>query len=391
MKKYIGLFCAISVLMSCTNNPTEDVTDQLAEQIQGEDPNQHVFTAELNLPTTAFDYSSEDFPDHFMNMVNRIDNTPENNPVTDGGATLGRVLFYDNILSQNNTISCASCHIQANGFSDPNQLSTGFDGGLTGRNSMGLSNARFYDNGKFFWDERAATLEEQVLMPIQDQVEMGLTLDELVSKIQSAKYYEPLFVEAFGTNEITTDRISKAMAQFVRSMVSYESPYDTGLSAVNGDENSRFPNFTELENLGKDLFFSGRTQCSTCHETAVFSGDEARNNGLIAGFPDLGLGAVTGNARDNGKFKVNSLRNVELTAPYMHDGSLGTLRQVIEFYNNGIRDNPNLDNRLRVMGNRVRRMNLNGREIDALVAFLGTLTDESFINEEKFSNPFTNR
>ncbi len=391
MKKYLVVVGALFFMMSCSNDPVEEVTETVEEETQGEDPNEQNFTAQLNLPDVLFEYANVDLPNHFNGQVDRIDNTPNNNMITDAGATLGRVLFYDNILSANNTISCASCHVQANGFTDPDRFSTGFEGGLTGRNSMGLSNARFYDNGHFFWDERAATLEEQVLMPIQDDVEMGLTLNELVSKIQAADYYEPLFSDAFGSTEVNTERISNALAQFVRSMVSYQSRFDEGLAAVNGDEDDDFPNFSELENLGKDLFFSGRTQCSNCHETAVFSGDEARNNGLDAGFPDLGLGEVTGNANDNGKFKVNSLRNIELTAPYMHDGRFGTLREVLEFYSDGIQDNPNLDNRLRVQGNRVRRMNLNGTEINALIAFMNTLTDDVFVNDEKFSDPFEDR
>ncbi len=130
-------------------------------------------------------------------------------------------------------------------------------------------------------------------------------------------------------------------------MVSYESKFDEGLVAVNGDEEDDFPNFSELENLGKDLFFSGRTQCSNCHETAAFSGDQARNNGLDATLTDLGLGGVTGNNNDNGEFKVNFLRNISVTSPYMHDGRFQSLLQVIQFYNNGIQDSPNLDNRLR--------------------------------------------
>lgn len=390
MKKTTLYICTLCLVLSCSNDLVEETTQTVEESQEGNNSEQ-TFTAQLDLPEILFEYSNLDLPNHFMGQVDRIDNTPNDNMVTDAGATLGRVLFYDNILSANNTVSCASCHVQVNGFSDPDRLSTGFEGGLTGRNSMGLTNARFYDNGRFFWDERAATLEDQVLMPVQDDVEMGLTLGEMVSKIQSAEYYEPLFSDAFGSAEVTSEKVSQALAQFVRSMVSYQSRYDQGLAAVNGDEDDDFPNFTELENLGKDLFFSGRTQCSNCHETAVFSGDEARNNGLDAGFPDLGLGGVTGNARDNGKFKVNSLRNVELTAPYMHDGRFTTLREVVEFYNNRIQNNPNLDDRLRVQGNRVRRMNLNGTEINALVAFMNTLTDQSFVNDEKFSNPFIDR
>ena len=223
---------------------------------------------------------------------------------------------------------------------------------------------------------------------IPSAVEMGLTLDELLTKIQAEDFYEPLFTEAFGSSTVTTDRIADALAQFVRAMVSYQSKYDEGLALVGGNQNQNFPNFSQLENLGKDLFFSGRTQCSNCHATAVFSGDAARNNGLNAQNTDLGLGGVTGNPRDNGKFKVNSLRNIELTAPYMHDGRFETLQDVIGFYDRGIQNNPNLDQRLRTNNGNVRRMNLNPQERDALVAFLRTLTDETFINDVKFSNPF---
>lgn len=378
----------VALIFSCS--PNDEVTD-MDETVNTD------FSGILNLPSDYYNYANPDFPNHFVTgQVAGIDNTPNNNPVTDEGATLGRVLFYDKTLSGNNTVSCASCHIQERGFADESALSVGFEGGLTGRNSMGLANARYYDNGRFFWDERANTLEDQVLMPIQDQVEMGLTLTELVSKIQDQDYYQPLFTDAFGSSTITTDRISLALSQFVRSMVSYESPFDAGLIAANGDEDDDFENFTELENLGKDLFFSNRTQCSNCHETATFSGDQARNNGLDAVLTDLGVGGVTGNNNDQGEFKVNSLRNIAMTGPYMHDGRFATLLEVVQFYNNGIQDSPGLDNRLRDGGGRgnnngnVRRMNLNGQEIDALVAFLNTMTDESFLTDIKFSDPFVN-
>ena len=243
------------------------------------------------------------------NQLQNEDNTPNNNPITDAGATLGRVLFYDKKLSANNTISCASCHIQENGFSDPSILSIGFEGGFTGRNSMGLSNAKFYQNGRFFWDERADSLEEQVLMPIQDQVEMGLTLDELVAKVAAEEYYRILFTRAFGDEAVTTQRISFAMAQFIRAMVSYESKFDAGMAQVNNPQQN-FPNFTASENLGKNLFFSNRTRCNDCHDTNAMVGDQARNNGLDAMLTDLGVGGVTGNNNDRGEFKVGSLRNI---------------------------------------------------------------------------------
>lgn len=389
MKKAIFSMSMVALIFSCS--PNDEVTDDINDTVNTD------FSGILNLPSDFYNYANPDLPNHFVTgQVAGIDNTPNNNPVTDEGATLGRVLFYDKTLSGNNTVSCASCHIQERGFADESAFSVGFEGGLTGRNSMGLANARYYDNGRFFWDERANTLEDQVLMPIQDQVEMGLTLNELVSKIQDQDYYQPLFTDAFGSSDVTSDRISLALSQFVRSMVSYESRYDEGLAAVNGDEDDDFPNFTELENIGKDLFFSNRTQCSNCHETATFSGDQARNNGLDAVLTDLGVAGVTGNNNDQGEFKVNSLRNIALTGPYMHDGRFNTLREVVQFYNNGVQDSPGLDNRLRAGGGgrgnngNVRRLNLNGQEMDALVAFLNTLTDESFLTDEKFSNPFVN-
>jgi cytochrome c peroxidase len=350
------------------------------------------FSDVLTLPSTSFNYSAPNLPQHFLaNNVSNIDNTPNNNPVTDAGATLGRVLFYDSQLSANNTIACGSCHLQEDGFADTRRLSIGFLGGETGRNSMGLANARYYNNGRFFWDERARSLEEQVLLPIQDEVEMGLSLSELVNKLQTTDYYQPLFQDAFGSPEVNEDKISRALSQFVRSMVSYEAKFDIGAAQVNNIENNNFPNFTELENLGKQLFFSNRTQCSNCHETATFSGDQARNNGLDAMITDEGVGGANGNNQDRGRFKTNSLRNIALTTPYMHDGRFTTLREVVQFYNNGIQNSPMLDNRLRAQNGQPLRMNLNNQEIDALVSFLNTLTDAAFITNEKFSDPFVMR
>lgn len=345
----------------------------------------------LTIPSSAYNYSDIDVPDFFNLQPNTDqDNTPNNNVVTDWGATLGRVLFYDKVLSANNTTSCSSCHLQASGFSDPNRLSTGFEGGFTGRNSMGISNAKYYENGHFFWDERAETLEEQVLMPIQDETEMGLTLTELVDKVEEQPYYPVLFEQVYGDDNVTVERISLALAQFVRSVVSYQSKYDVGRAQVNNPEND-FPNYSAIENLGKDVFFSQRGDCARCHTSDLFVGDEARNNGLDAVLTDLGLGAVTGRANDNGKFKVGSLRNIELTAPYMHDGRFETLEEVIEHYNSGVQESATLDDRLRQQNSQnPRRLNLSTQEKEALVAFLKTLTDSELINDEKYSSPFTN-
>ncbi len=184
-----------------------------------------ILSGSLNIPESPFNYTNLQLPFYFTGPgVAPNDNTPVNtNPTTNDGATLGRVLFYDKNLSLNNTIACASCHKQENSFTDPNTFSTGFNNGKTTRSSMTIVNSRYYSNGKFFWDERAVTLEDQTLMPIQHPVEMGMTLDSLEKRLAEKDYYKVLFSKAFGDENITRDRVSKALAQFVRSMISYQS------------------------------------------------------------------------------------------------------------------------------------------------------------------------
>ena len=208
---------------------------------------------QVDLPDTPFNYTDIAIPTHLstnvlngplQNAATDNDNTPTTNLTTDDGATLGRVLFYDKNLSANQTVACASCHQQENGFSDSKVLSIGFDGGTTRRHSMGLTNAVWYDRGRFFWDERAATLEEQVLMPFQDPVEMGMTLEGVVSAVESQAFYPELFEKTFGSETVNVDRISKALSQFIRSMVSVSSKYDTGRQEVSRPTTS-FSNFTD--------------------------------------------------------------------------------------------------------------------------------------------------
>ncbi|MDC0674723.1 cytochrome-c peroxidase [Nannocystis radixulma] len=359
----------------------------------------------LDLPATPYDYASPELPAHFLSPpVRQLDNTPADNPITDHGATLGRVLFYDTALSRNGTVACATCHQQVHGFSDPTQFSEGFEGGLTGRNSMALAESRWYATGRFFWDERAATLEEQVLGPIQNEVEMGLTLTELVERVEERAYYRELFVAAFGDDAVTTDRIARALAQFVRAMASYRSRYDVGLAQA-GSIRAEFANFTAEENLGKQLFLQPRTSCVACHlggpppppppngdfaNQAIFLPLEPLNNGLDAGpvEDDNGVGDVSGDPADDGRFKSSSLRNIAVTGPYMHDGRFATLEEVIDHYDSGVQPHPNLDPRLRGPDQQPRRMNLTPAEKSALVAFLGTLTDEALLTDPKFSDPF---
>ena len=356
----------------------------------------------LNLPDQSFDYESLNLPNHFTTdlpgqplptSVNGIDNTPNDNPITNEGATLGRVLFYDKKLSANGTTACASCHKQDKGFSDDAILSIGFDGGFTGRHSMTLINSRYYQRGRFFWDERAATLEEQVLMPFQDPVEMGMTLEEVVSTVQEQSYYPELFESAFGTQDIDSDKIAKALSQFVRSIVSYSSKYDTG-RAISPAPGANFSNFTAEENLGKNLFFqtipNGGGACFGCHTTEAFvsANPGPQNNGLDLLTTDNGAGDVFNNPIFVGRFKTSTLRNIELTAPYMHDGRFATLEEVVEHYNSGIQSHPTLSPALTDNNGNPVRLNFTETEKAALVAFLKTLTDTSVNTEVKWSDPF---
>lgn len=346
------------------------------------------FTGGPTLPSEHFAYADNQvgLPTYYRNgPTAATDNTPADNTITNAGATLGRVLFYDVKLSANDSISCASCHQQEHGFSDPNQLSVGFEGGLTARHSMGLANARFYQRSRFFWDERAATLEEQVLLPIQDDIEMGMTLTELERKLADTPYYPVLFSEAFGDETITSDRISKALAQFVRSIVSFNTKFDT---AFTGGGNGNFEAvYTEQELQGLILFGQGDNRagralgCVRCHGTRGHVSDTVHNNGL-----DI---TVTGDdGAGDKRFKAPSLRNIALTAPYMHDGRFETLEEVVNFYDNSVQSHPNLDNRLAAPGGQARRLNMTNDEKMALIAFLHTLTDETMRADIKFSDPF---
>lgn len=349
--------------------------------------------AVLNLPASPFNYSNPVLPGYLNNPgVNGQINTPANNPITDNGATLGRVLFYDKNLSFNNTVSCASCHKQANAFADTGRLSIGFNGGLTGRNSMGLTDAKYYPSGSFFWDQRAATLEIQTLMPVQDHTEMGMTLAGLETKLRGLAYYPSLFTKAFGDANITSDRVSQALAQFVRSIISYQSKYDAGRGTLPAAPapapNTPFPNFTAQENRGKEIFLSGIGGCAACHGSETFTAPVEKNNGLDAVTVDRGFGAVANNTNKDATFKSTSLRNVALTAPFMHDGRFRTLEEVVEHYNSGVQNHPNLSPQLRLPNGNVRLMNVSVADRAALVAFLKTLTDQTMITDVKYSNPF---
>ena len=341
----------------------------------------------LDLPKTPYDYTPV-LPGYFQNQFIRIiDNTPPDNPVTNWGATLGRVLFYDKQLSLNHTVSCASCHKQQFGFADTARFSKGLHGGATARHSMGLANAAYYKGGGFFWDERAATLEQQTLMPIQDAVEMGMTLPVLIERLSQTKYYPALFKRSFGDEQITEERISKALAQFVRAIISYRSKFDSGRAMV-ASADQPFPNYTTEENRGKNIFFNHNpVNCAGCHNTETFSMDFPRNNGLGELSEDKGVFTHTQDPLDIGKFKAPSLKNISLRKHFMHDGSFTSLEEVIEHYSSGITMSPTLDAHLVSNGQAVQK-NLSNDEKKALLAFLRTLTDFELVKDEKFTSPF---
>ncbi|TNE79939.1 MAG: cytochrome-c peroxidase [Bacteroidetes bacterium] len=357
----------------------------------------------LNLPESPYDYSSLNLPTHLstnallgpgQNAAADNDNMPASNPITNEGATLGRVLFYDKKLSANGTVACASCHKQDKAFGDDLVLSDGFDGGKTRRHSMTLVNARFYDRGRFFWDERAATLEEQVLMPFQDEVEMGMTLEQIVATVKAQSYYPSLFQDAFGNAEINSDRIAKALAQFVRSISSVNSRYDEGRKLVD-NPGQDFPNFSTSENNGKRLFLlpppQGGGGCIGCHSTKAFINPDngPTNNGLdAASTTDLGVYEAIKNPVFIGSFKVPSLKSIALSAPYMHDGRFATLEEVIEHYNSGIQAHPNLGGALKDQNGNPIRLNWTAQQKTDVVNFLKTLTDETISTDVRFSSPF---
>ena len=360
------------------------------------------------LPTTPYRYDSEKLPSHLdAALVRSSDNTPADNLITDTGAALGRVLFYDRQLSKNDTIACASCHPQDNAFSDPRQFSIGFESGYTNRNAMSLVNLRYTvlhgARPGFFWDERAPTLEALVLIPIQDKVEMGMELAELESKLQRLPYYPPLFEAAFGSPQVTRDGIAKAVAQFIRAMISFDSRFDKAAATTGGDDYSAdFEGFTAEENLGKALFINGVTGvaengCAHCHMPPTFGMPKSFNTGLDLYYVDQGLGTRGLPPNDpftpsnDGKFKASSLRSVALTAPYMHDGRFKTLERVVAHYSDGVHPHANLELAFDEEPSDITATSgfrLTSTQKAAIVAFLKTLTDETLLTDPRFSDPF---
>lgn len=337
-----------------------------------------------------FNYSNQDTP-YYLSK----DNTPRNNTLTDAGATLGRVLFYDKNLSVNNTTACASCHLQEFAFGDTAIVSVGAYG-VTRRHSMRLVNARFSTEDKAFWDKRASSLEDQATKPIQDPVEMGFSgingapgFDDLIEKMNGIDYYPLLFKFVFGDSLITEERVQKALAQFVRSIQSFDSKFDEGRAQVSNSE-VPFPNFTAQENMGKDLFFThpprGGAGCARCHSGTEFTIiPSSQNNGVIAEANDTSAIDLTNTNPPSLRDLVN--KDGRPNGPFMHNGSLKTLMDVVNHYDHleEVPENTNLD--FRLSGN-IHNLNLTDVQKDALVAFLETLSGEEIYTAERWSNPF---
>jgi cytochrome c peroxidase len=304
---------------------------------------------------------------------------PADNPLTEEGIKLGRHLFYEELLSGDNTQSCGSCHRQEHAFSDTAKGSVGIHGDIGDRQAMPLFNIAWAD--EFFWDGRAATLEEQIFGPVVNPIEMDESWVNAVNELKQVPAYVQMFDQAFGVIDFDSTHVSKAIAQFIRTMVSSNSRFDKYL---------RFEDTLSIQELqGWDLFRDLQgADCFHCHahSSSQFTDFSLRNNGLDSIITDPGWGDITGFSYDIGKFKVPSLRNIEVSGPYMHDGRFQTLDEVINFYSEGIRStSPNIDPSIEFASQG--GVQLNPTEKAAVKAWLLSLTDWEFLTDPAFSDP----
>ncbi len=315
-------------------------------------------------------------------------NLPIDNDLTEEGVLLGRMLFYDPIMSGDSTLSCANCHRQNKGFSDPRKVSVGITGQLGGRNAMPLHNLMW--NHRFFWDGRANSIREQVLLPIQAHDEMNMNLFTLIQKLERTPRYQTQFKKAFNVTELTPIHISKALEQFLVTLISFNAPIDKLWGRTDT------LNVISVSALrGLNLFMRptqiGGADCFHCHSNIPFFGitsasGSMSNNGLDAVHTDKGFGNITGRFEDIGKFKIPSLRNVAVTAPYMHDSRFATLEEVLDFYSDNVQfSSPNLDINI---ASHNKQLNLNAQQKTDIIEFLKTLTDSTFLNDPRFKSPF---
>ncbi len=392
-KLSVGLCALLALALSACGGSGSSNTDSNVAAVDPY-PGVKAYTSlDLSAPVN---YTSPSLLAHYDATLLATRNSTPANAMTDKGATLGRVLFNDARLSFNNTKSCASCHVQAKGFVDQAQFSTGFAGGLTTAHAMRMGNVSFYQGNRMFWDKRAASLEVQATDPIQNAIEMGFDATHggfgaLISKMQTLPYYPELFKWVFGDENISEARVQNALAQFQRSMISANSKWDRAYAVIytnNGSVNSaqnfgrslagnnipEVDRFTASEDRGRALFIQGPNNggkgCAACHQPPTFTLDpNSRSNGL-----DLDETVI---------FKSPSLKNVALDGRFMHDGRFSSLEQVLTHYATGIKAGPALDNRLRVPG-----IPMTAQEQADIVAFLKTLTDDTLNTDTRFGSPF---
>ena len=391
-----------TVTITASDGNGGSVSDSFDVVVESAGPDQNgirdKFAGRIDL-NNLDNYAGQTFPTYITKL------NDGGNPISNAGATLGRVLFYDTALSIDDTISCSSCHTQSLGFSDPDVVSTGVEGGQTGRHSMRLINTQFANETNFFWDERASSHEDQESQPLQDANEHGFSgvggrpgFADLVTKLEALEYYEELFTFVYGDPAVTEERLELALAQFTKSIWSFDSKFDEGRAQVNAD-GANFPNYTADENAGKAIFLqapnAGGAGCDGCHTAPEF---DIR--------PGSGHNGVVGVANAPDEFDFTNTRSPSLrdlagpdgtpNGPFMHDGSLPTLMDVVNHYDNiqvptdaAARQTflNTIDNRL-TRGNNGQNLNLSQVQKDQLVAFLNTLSGSNIYTDTKFSDPF---
>ena len=390
--KFSSIFLLLSILIFLVSCQKEN------SSISFTDEEYNVVSKNLSIPIELYDYTPK-VTGHMNLVIPELEKKLERRESHDYKATLGRVIFYDKRLSKNNEISCASCHIHSRAFTDGEKTSPGFEGIRGHRNTLALATTvgfeTAYGGGEFFefgpgipfgWTETTATMDEQSRLAITSEIEMGMSIKELLDKLGDDPTYKILFQKAHGYDQIDEHGILSGLRSFINSISTVNTKFDTGLAMVEGNTSQDFPNFSESENRGKGLF---NVHCGSCHGMDhTFFTSPASNNGLEKIYKDKGKGGITGSIYDMGMFKVPFLRNIMLTAPYMHDGRFATIDEVIDHYSHGIVDHENLGFQLRDRNGGPTRFNFTASEKSALIDYLLTLTDESVITDTKFSDPF---
>lgn len=369
MKKIFSIL-TLGALVFAVQSCSKDYSDNFEGDYRIQD--WEVLIQNLDLPSTYFDYD---------------------NPVFFGDpaeVTLGRVLFYDKNLSDAGEIACASCHKQELAFADDVALSVGVRGEETTRNSPALGQFRsfreYYQSSNplpIFWDGRASSFHDQMIETMSNPVEMDIDINTLVEKVSNIDYYKVLFKDAYDSEAVSATRITTALDQFMKTLQNSDSKFDEQREFNN--INSNFSGFSSSENRGKELFLSN--DCNSCHILEGTNTISFASNGLDVNYTDSGRYNATGSNSDRGQFKVPKLRNLNLTAPYMHDGRFATIDEVLDFYSSGIQNHENLDSRLK-NGNQAKRFNFSDQDKEDLKAFFSTLTDQTMPFDPKWSDPF---